>query len=285
MTDDAINAEVVALVPVPSVINLPPDVEATFRKYEEAIPADKYIQILTTGNFSSLQESECAKFLFIHAVRKGLDPWRQPYIFIVTDGKRVLYPRKEAAAQLREKRGLTAVLRYAGALRMEYTHVILQGKEPDLGQRVELVPAKFDPSIYETVWDAVDSGGIVLATDVGTADLGGVTGNARKNTIMAAYTRGKRRVILDAAGMGDDDPKEPDEFLDDSMPKRKPLPAGPKRSVPRAELPADVPASTVVEDDDIPFGESASSGDTPATTVPTPVPMRKPSKPPSLPQA
>lgn len=270
----------------------PSDIERTLRKYEEVIPPDKYIQILTTGNFANLQESECAKFLFIHAYRKGLDPWRQPFIFIVNkDGKRVLYARKEAAAQIRQNKGLTARLLYAGALRMEYTPLVRhEATTSGPSWKAELVPSKFDASIYETVWEAVNSQGIVVATDVGTADIGGVTGNERKNAIMSAYTRGKRRVILDAAGMADNDESEADPFEnDEAMPRKRALPPGPRRTVPRAETPTDVPTISATTEELPSTDENGKMSFPPyepsAVSTPTPVPMKVPTKPPTLPQA
>lgn len=246
-------------------------------EYEGVIPPDKYIKILTTGNYSALQESECAKFLFIHAVRKGLNPWKQPYIFIVNAaGKRVLYATKEASSQLRANRQLRPVLIYRGALRMHWAHQVL--KNADGSERVELVPTQFDPSVYETEWHVLDEHNQVIGIDVGCGSLEGVVGRERKDEIMKIYTRGKRRAILDATGITENDESEADN--DDSVPSRmkRALPPGPKRVLPKAEAVTEVPSNGEVAP---PVVMAAIPSDSaPVTTPAPPTPLKRPSRPP-----
>lgn len=286
-----------AVVPPPTLpipFELSESTKKTMAIYQEAIPPDKYIDIINKGDYNNLQPSEVAKFLFIHSVMKGLDPWRRPFIFIVNDNKRTLYATKEAAWQIKNRDGLRLKKVYAGHLRCEFAHQVLTDEKGN--QRIELVPVRFDPSIYECEWWVLDKEKNVIGIDIGTGDIASVSGRERKDEIMKVYTRGRRRALLEAAGISENDESEAREAYDDPMPQsRKQAASGPQRKIPKPEPPAVLPVAGEGEaappsDNVLPFDPddptvSVDPKNDPPTTPAPPSPTKRPSKPPILAKA
>lgn len=191
------------------------------------VTEDQYLKILTSGQYANLTLGQQAAFLFQHAVRKGMDPWRQPYQFI-PDGKGglKLYATKEAGLQKKEQEGWRCVIKYRGALRLKWTYVVADNK-------VVEVPSEFDNAIYEVEVDVVDRDGKVLETELGVTELGNKAGMDRQNTILRAVTKAKRRAILAAAGISENDESESQYFVDSSP--ATPVPPRPRTTAPSVQ--------------------------------------------------
>lgn len=181
-------------------VSLPPELA-------KVMSEDKYARIITSGDFSglSISNGEQAAFLFLHAVKKGYDPWSAPFQFIQQkDGKGgsklVLYARKEAATQRKTQQGWTVKIDYAGALRLTYSSQVL--KNADGSERIEMIPKEYDARFYEVVASVYDADGEFLEQEVGVYPVG------EDRTLSMAYTRAKRRAILAAAGISENDESE-----------------------------------------------------------------------------
>lgn len=218
-----------------AVIEEPKEAKPVYEIPEEisrTMPQDKYLAILTKGDYSSIYGTPAeGAFLFLYSLRKGYNPWNSPYQFILQPQKNgppkaILYAKKEAAVQRKALNNWTVTVVYQGLLRLSYTPVVL--KNADASERVEMIPATFDSKFYEVVCDVHDASGKFLEREVGVYEMGA------DRTPTMAITRAKRRAILAAAGESTNDesefdsPPRPASRTQETPQRREPSPEPPK---------------------------------------------------------
>lgn len=130
-------------------------------------------KLVLQGDLSSLSESDRVTFYHAYCESMGLNPVTQPLAYIKVQGTTKLYPKKEAAEQLRMMHGVN----------------FPQG--PNLSFQDDLV-----------IVTQVATHGDRQDADVGIVSLAKLQGEARANAIMKAITKAKRRVTLSILGLG-----------------------------------------------------------------------------------
>lgn len=131
-------------------------------------------KLVLQGDLSSLSESDRVTFYHAYCESMGLNPVTQPLAYIkVRGGATKLYPKKEAAEQLRMMHGVN----------------FPQG--PNLSFQDDMVIV----TQVATCGDRQDA-------DVGIVCLAKLQGEDRANAIMKAITKAKRRVTLSILGLG-----------------------------------------------------------------------------------
>lgn len=136
-------------------------------------------QVIVKGDLSKLQPEERAKYYMAVCQSVGLNPLTRPFLYVqFSDGGLQLYPRKEAADQLR---GIHKV-------------------------QTRIVEQRVESSIYLVVVEARHPDGRV-ETDIGAVPIDGQKGLFLANAMKKAITQGKRRATLAMLGLSliDDD--------------------------------------------------------------------------------
>lgn len=154
----------------------------------KADPAGMLERVIAGGDLSKLSPADRLAYYMRRCESLGLNPYTQPFEYILLNNKLTLYARKDCADQLRNSRKVSI------------------GK-PDI--RFE------DDWIIVTVEASTPDGR--TDSDIGVVnrkDMGGAFGNA----LMKAVTKAKRRVTLSICGLGMLDETEIDSIPDAKVP-------------------------------------------------------------------
>lgn len=136
------------------------------------------------------------QYLYWLAKRSGLDPALKPFDLIPSKDKTrlILYANAGCADQLREINNIQSEVLYEGALKLTET-------EYNLGVYVVRV----------RVWTENAEGKRLREyTDIGSASIEGLKGEAVSDAVMKAHTRAERRTTLGFKGLGIPDISELD---------------------------------------------------------------------------
>lgn len=153
--------------------------EATITELPRNDPGAVMEAVITRGDLSDLRPDERARYYVAVCESVGLNPLTRPFLYVkFQDGGLQLYPRKEAADQLR-------------AIHKVQTRIV--------DQRVE-------SGIFLVTIEARHPDGRV-ETDIGAVPVAGQNGLMLANAMKKAITQGKRRVTLAMLGLSliDDD--------------------------------------------------------------------------------
>lgn len=132
------------------------------------------LKLVSTGDLSSLTESQRYQF-YLHRCRQaGLDPGTNPFQFITMNGKLVLYAKREAADQICANHGFSISIKETKT-ENDILFVRVGITDPKTGRESE---------------------------DLGAVYLKGLTGEGLSNAYMKAFTKAKRRAVLSFAGLG-----------------------------------------------------------------------------------
>lgn len=132
----------------------------------------------------------------------GLNPYTQPFAYIVLNGKETLYAKRDATEQLRKIHGVS----------------------------ITILARELVEDLYIVTARATDKTGR-SDESVGAVNLGGLKGDNRANAIMKAETKAKRRVTLSICGLG-----LLDETEVETIPGAHAPVTGPAATLPEVEL-------------------------------------------------
>lgn len=142
-------------------------------------------KVVVEGDLSRLTPQERVSYYARVCDSLGLNPYTQPFGYIVLNGKLTLYAKREAAEQLRALRGIS-----------------ITKEEHD--QRGDLYIVR--------AYGRDKTGREDVAT--GAVSIAGLKGDALANAVMKAETKAKRRLTLSLAGLGWLDESEVDSIPD-----------------------------------------------------------------------
>jgi hypothetical protein len=130
--------------------------------------------VLIQGDLSKLSSEQRAKYMVSVCQSLGLNPYTQPFSYIVLNGKLTLYAKRDAADQLRKINGIS----------------------------IEIVSRSIEDGLLTVHVRATDRSnrtdedfGVVALPDT-------LQGDARANIILKGITKAKRRVTLSISGLG-----------------------------------------------------------------------------------
>lgn len=140
-------------------------------------------QVVMQGDLSKLNPSQRVTYYRKVCESAGLNPYTNPFAYIMLNGKLTLYAKKDCTEQLRKIHGVS----------------------------IEELEDKLVDDLYIVKAKAKDKTG---RTDesTGAVTLGHLKGDAKANAIMKAETKAKRRVTLSICGMGWTDESEIDSI-------------------------------------------------------------------------
>ena len=144
-----------------------------------SVSAQTLEDVLASGDLSKLTADQRVAYYFRVCETLGLNPYTRPFDYITLNGKRVLYAKRDATDQLRQKRNIT--------LAVTDKHI-----EDDL---------------FIVTVRATDARGR-SDEDFGAVPIAGLKGEARANAILKGITKAKRRVTLSICGLGMNDESE-----------------------------------------------------------------------------
>jgi hypothetical protein len=178
--------------------------------------------LITTGNLANLTPEQRSAYYLQMCESLQLNPAGLPFVFIMLNGKLVLYPKKECADQLRAVHGVS-------------TTILSRAHNPEL-------------QVYEVVVRAVTRDGRsaenVGCVTIPTGATGDVVANARKK----AVTQAERRVTFSLYGLSDygDGPVQEERVPVQGLLQRSEEEAGYVESLPEIvePEPEPVPAET-----------------------------------------
>lgn len=130
-------------------------------------------QVIVQGDLSKLSEKDCVLYYKKVCDSLGLNPLTKPFDYIILNGKKVLYARKECTEQLRKIHGIS----------------------------IEITGRELIDDVYVVTARAKDKAGRVDES-IGAINVAMLKGDAKSNAIMKAETKAKRRVTLSIAGLG-----------------------------------------------------------------------------------
>lgn len=141
------------------------------------LSADIMQSIVTAGDLSGLSPEQLVTYYNYFCNSLGLNPATQPFTVMVFKGKKVLYPGREASAQL--------------------------SKVYSVSHRIDKTWTE-NGCYFETVTASTPDGRSTTATGGVAVSIGGklFEGEAYANAIMKAGTKAKRRATLDLLGLG-----------------------------------------------------------------------------------
>ena len=142
-------------------------------------------KVVVEGDLSKLTPQERVSYYARVCDSLGLNPFTQPFGYIVLNGRLTLYAKREAAEQLRAIRGIS-----------------ITKEEHD--QRGDLYIVR--------AYGRDKTGREDVAT--GAVSIAGLKGDALANAVMKAETKAKRRLTLSLAGLGWLDESEVDSIPD-----------------------------------------------------------------------
>src|SRR5499427_6465749 len=152
----------------------------------DARPADDVVASLALhGDMARLTPKQQVRYVARLCESLGLNPLTQPFAYLRLQGKLVLYAKKDAAEQLRQKHQVSLHL-----------------------ERADIVDG-----IYVVHASARLPNGRTDA-DMGAVDVSNLKGEARCNAMLKAVTKAKRRVTLSICGLGMLDESEIDAIAD-----------------------------------------------------------------------
>lgn len=135
--------------------------------------ADMLERVLIQGDLSKLSAEQRIGYVQELCARTGLDPFTQPFEYLVLQGKTVLYAKKACTDQLRSLHKISVV---------------------DMDQ--EEREGVFSVTVK------VANGDGRTDMDIGSVKIAGLQGDARANAMMKASTKAKRRATLSICGLG-----------------------------------------------------------------------------------
>jgi len=140
-------------------------------------------QVMIAGDLAKLSPEQRVQYYNRVCESLGLNPYTQPFAYIVLNSKLQLYARKDATEQLRRIHGMSIT-------RLD-------------GQVVD--------DLYIVTASAMTRDG---RTDqaTGAVSIAGLKGEPKANAIMKAETKAKRRVTLSISGLGWADESETDSI-------------------------------------------------------------------------
>lgn len=143
---------------------------------------------LLTGDLSKMTPAERLQYYSKVCTSIGLNPYTQPFDYIVLNGKLKLYAKKDTTEQLRKINKIS----------------------------LQIVSREFVNDLYIVTAKATDGNG---RTDeaIGAVNTANSKGDALANAIMKAETKAKRRVTLSIAGLGWLDETEVETIPDAKM--------------------------------------------------------------------
>lgn len=146
-------------------------------------------QVVMQGDLSKLSPEQRVTYYKKVCESAGLNPFTNPFAYILLNGKLTLYAKKDCTEQLRKIHGVS----------------------------IEDLDDKLVDDLYIVKAKAKDKTG---RTDesTGAVVIGNLKGEAKANAIMKAETKAKRRVTLSICGMG-----WTDESEIDSIPNARPV--------------------------------------------------------------
>jgi len=172
-----------------------------------SVSAQTLEDVLASGDLSKLTADQRVAYYFRVCETLGLNPYTRPFDYITLNGKRVLYAKRDATDQLRQKRNIT--------LAVTDKHI-----EDDL---------------FIVTVRATDARGR-SDEDFGAVPIAGLKGEARANAILKGITKAKRRVTLSICGLGMNDESEV-LTIPGAITEELDLPPPTQRDVMNAEVP------------------------------------------------
>lgn len=146
-------------------------------------------QVVMQGDLSKLNPEQRVTYYRKVCESSGLNPFTNPFAYILLNGKLTLYAKKDCTEQLRKINGVS----------------------------IEELDDKLIDDIYVVTAKAKDKHGRIDQAK-GAVAIGNLKGEAKANAIMKAETKAKRRVTLSICGMG-----WTDESEIDSIPNARPI--------------------------------------------------------------
>jgi len=130
-------------------------------------------KVMVSGDLKDLTAEQCVTYYNKTCESLGLNPLTRPFDYIVLNGKKQLYARKDATEQLRKLRGVS----------------------------ITKLETRAENGAYIVTAYATDKEG---RTDVatGAVAIANLKGDALVNAIMKAETKAKRRATLSIVGLG-----------------------------------------------------------------------------------
>src|SRR5574338_996048 len=160
--------------------NIKPEVkkvnQEVIRKDEEFSAIE---QVVMQGDLSKLNPEQRVMYYRKVCESSGLNPYTNPFAYILLNGKLTLYAKKDCTEQLRKIHGVS----------------------------IEELDEKLIDDVYIVTAKAKDKGGRIDQAK-GAVVIGHLKGEAKANAIMKAETKAKRRVTLSICGMGWTDESE-----------------------------------------------------------------------------
>lgn len=139
----------------------------------QTIKADAISAILAEGDLSRLSARQRNEYYVRLCEATGLQPMLQPFRYLKLSGQLRLYANKSCAEQLRNIHGIS----------------------------IQITDQREDGGLWLVTVVATDQRGR-SDSDVGFAQIKGLTGEQRGNAILKAVTKAKRRVTLSMTGLG-----------------------------------------------------------------------------------
>lgn len=130
-------------------------------------------QVVIGGDLSKLSAADRLTYYRNVCESVGLNPLTKPFDYLVLSGRMVLYARKDATDQLRDKRGVS----------------------------VRIVSRERLEDVWIVTAEATTADGRTDAS-IGAVSIGGLKADALANALMKAETKAKRRVTLSICGLG-----------------------------------------------------------------------------------
>jgi hypothetical protein len=146
-------------------------------------------QVVMQGDLSRLSPEQRVTYYRKVCESSGLNPFTNPFAYILLNGKLTLYAKKDCTEQLRKINGVS----------------------------IDELTDKLIDDIYIVTAKAKDKNGRVDQAK-GAVVIGHLKGEAKANAIMKAETKAKRRVTLSICGMG-----WTDESEIESIPNARPV--------------------------------------------------------------
>lgn len=139
----------------------------------QTIQPDAISAILAEGDLSRLSHQQRNQYYIRLCRATGLEPMLQPFRYLKLSGQLRLYANKSCAEQLRNIHGIS----------------------------IQITDQREDGGLWLVTVVATDKRGR-SDSDVGFAQIKGLSGENRGNAILKAVTKAKRRVTLSMTGLG-----------------------------------------------------------------------------------
>ena len=185
-------------------------------------------RVLIMGDLSKLTEEQRVDYYLTTCKSLGLNPLTKPFLYLILNGKMVLYATRDCTDQLRKINGVSV------------TELLESTQE-----NVFIIKAK-----------GMDKTGRTDAA-TGAVNIGGLKGDSLANAIMKAETKAKRRLTLSICGLGMLDETEVESIPGASIveanvtqtvtdPKPAPVKTAKPTPPPKATIPVEAPTKPPV---------------------------------------